>query len=109
MIYEYWYAGISGLNCMKKKKLREILKTAEMIYYIEEIKLTELGILTDREIQALIKAKKQQDIKDEQVDDDHTQVVRRHIDDAGGKDAVERQLGHGQRGVDLVFQFVYMP
>ena len=37
MIYEYWYAGISGLNCMKKKKLREILKTAEMIYYIEEI------------------------------------------------------------------------
>lgn len=63
MIYEYWYAGISGLNCMKKKKLREILKTAEMIYYIEEIKLTELGILTDREIQALIKAKKQQDIK----------------------------------------------
>ena len=64
MIYEYWYAGISGLNCMKKKKLREILKTAEMIYYIEEIKLTELGILTDREIQALIKAKKQQDIKE---------------------------------------------
>ena len=64
MIYEYWYAGISGLNCMKKKKLREILKTAKMIYYIEEIKLTELGILTDREIQALIKAKKQQDIKE---------------------------------------------
>ncbi|MEI3210740.1 MAG: hypothetical protein V8S14_07775 [Lachnospiraceae bacterium] len=58
MIYEYWYAGISGLNCMKKKKLREILKTAEMIYYIEEIKLTELGILTDRRNPGTYKSKK---------------------------------------------------
>lgn len=63
MIYEYWFAKIKGVSCVKKKKLREHFKTAEAIYYIEEIKLQASGILTEKEIEKVIEAKSQADLK----------------------------------------------
>lgn len=36
MKYEYWFAKIQGINLRKKIRLRQCMKTAEAIYYIEE-------------------------------------------------------------------------
>lgn len=65
MMYEYWLAGISGINGMKKRELRKTYKTAEMIYYIEETKLKTCKILSEKELGVLIEAKKQQNLKSE--------------------------------------------
>ena len=39
MKYEFWMAGIQGVAAQKKIRLRECMKSAEAIYYIEEIQL----------------------------------------------------------------------
>lgn len=48
--YEYWFASMLGVGNAKKRKLREGMKTAEELYYIEETKLTTYG-LSEKEIQ----------------------------------------------------------
>lgn len=37
--YEYWFANIKGVGNRTKRRLRECMKTAKEIYYIEETKL----------------------------------------------------------------------
>ena len=44
MKYEYWFAKIQGINLRKKIRLRQCMKTAEAIYYIEE---TQIDNITD--------------------------------------------------------------
>ena len=58
MMYEYWLASVHGVSAAKKKALRERLRCAEEIYNIEEKGLYELDVLTEKEIQAILEAKK---------------------------------------------------
>jgi len=37
--YEYWFANILKLNCKRKLEIRQVIKTAEELYYIEETAL----------------------------------------------------------------------
>lgn len=56
--YEYWLAVIHGISDRKKQKLREYMKSAKEVYYIEETQLKELDFLTDENKNALRAAKK---------------------------------------------------
>ena len=35
MKYEYWFANLK-MSCKKKMEIRQVIKTAEELYYIEE-------------------------------------------------------------------------
>lgn len=59
--FDIWLAGIQKLSAKKKKMLIKRLKTAENVYYIEEIQLQELPFLTDRERRVLQEAKRESD------------------------------------------------
>ncbi len=65
MKYEYWLACIHGITAQKKMRLRECMKTAEAIYYIEETQLRSIEFLNEREQNRLIQAKQQKDFEDE--------------------------------------------
>lgn len=59
MKYEYWLAGLRGLSAAKKTLLREHMKTAEAVYYIEETHLNKLGFLNEKDCNTIMQAKKQ--------------------------------------------------
>ena len=50
MEYEFWLAGIQGVAAHKKIRLRECMKTAEAIYYIEETQLHHFEFLNHRRV-----------------------------------------------------------
>lgn len=52
MKYEYWFANIQKLNCKRKLKIRQVIKTAEELYYIEETELKQY--IEDESERALI-------------------------------------------------------
>lgn len=56
--YEYWLASMHGIGNKKKQKLREYIKSAKDIYYIEETEFRKLDFLTGEEKQALKNAQK---------------------------------------------------
>ena len=58
MKYEFWMAGIQGVAAQKKIRLRECMKSAEAIYYIEEIQLRQFGFLNDNECNKIMQAAK---------------------------------------------------
>ncbi len=64
MMYEYWLASVYGVSAAKKRLLRERLKCAEAVYYIEEKELRSLGILKEKEIQIILEAAKKE-VKEE--------------------------------------------
>lgn len=39
MKYEYWFANLMKISCKRKLELRQVIKTAEELYYIEETAL----------------------------------------------------------------------
>lgn len=39
MKYEYWFANLMKISCKRKLELRQVIKTAEALYYIEETAL----------------------------------------------------------------------
>lgn len=43
--YEYWLASMQGISDLKKRKLREFMKCAKDVYYIEETQLKEVDFL----------------------------------------------------------------
>lgn len=59
MKYEYWFAKIQGINLRKKIRLRQCMKTAEAIYYIEETQLKKIEFLNESEQDKILKAKRQ--------------------------------------------------
>ena len=59
MEYEYWLSKIRGISARKKCLLREYMKSAEAVYYIEETHLKQLGFLSEKEHSVLMSAKKQ--------------------------------------------------
>ena len=61
MIYEFWYAGLQGVAAQKKICLRECMKTAEAIYYMEETQLRKFEFLNERERNRIIQAQKIRD------------------------------------------------
>ena len=60
MMYEYWLASVYGVSAAKKRLLRERFMTAEKLYNIEEKALHALGILREKEIRALLDARKKE-------------------------------------------------
>lgn len=66
MMYEYWLAALYGVSAGKKRFLREKIGNAKDIYNIEERELHLMGILKEREVQAVVEAKKS-DIEEEYV------------------------------------------
>ena len=48
MEYEFWFARIQGVPAQKKICLRECMKSAEAIYYIEETRLQSFEFLNER-------------------------------------------------------------
>ncbi len=61
MKYEYWLACLKGIPARKKTLLREYMKTAEAVYYIEEIQLDKFEFLNEKERNTIMQAKKQED------------------------------------------------
>ena len=59
MEYEYWLAAIPCLSDEKKRLLREEYKEGRAVYYIEEMRLRFLPFLDDRDVEAILKAKKE--------------------------------------------------
>lgn len=57
MMYEYWLASVRGISAGKKMFLRQRFGSARQIYNIEEKDLQGTGILTEQEIQALLRGK----------------------------------------------------
>nr|WP_294495057.1 DNA-processing protein DprA [uncultured Mediterraneibacter sp.] len=62
MKYEYWLACIRGVSAQKKICLREYMKTAEAIYYIEETQLRRFEFLNEKDCNKIIQAKKKKDL-----------------------------------------------
>ena len=65
MEYEYWLACIRGIGAQKKVRLRECMKTAQAVYYIEETRLRKLEFLNEQEQNKLIQAKRQKGFADD--------------------------------------------
>lgn len=59
MAYEYWFACVRPLADKKKRKLREIYGSGRAVYYIEEKKLTQQSILSEKELRVVGKAKQE--------------------------------------------------
>lgn len=47
--YEYWLASMHGISNKKKQKLREYMKSAQAVYYIEETELKSINFLTEED------------------------------------------------------------
>lgn len=58
MMYEYWLASIYGISAAKKRLLRERFGSAGELYNIEEKELRSMDILKEKEVQAVIGAKR---------------------------------------------------
>ena len=71
--YEYWFACMPGVGNAKKRKLREGMKTAEELYYIEETKLTTNG-LNEKEIQ-----KYQEHIRQWKLDEEYQKMLEKGV------------------------------
>lgn len=64
MVYEYWFADIKPLTDVKKKRIREVFKTGEAIYYTERDALCHLEFLTEKDIDVIEKAKKEKNLEE---------------------------------------------
>ena len=53
MEYEYWLANVRGVSARKKCLLREYMKSAKAVYYIEETHLRSLTFLNERNVTPL--------------------------------------------------------
>ncbi len=74
MIYEYWFATIRHLSDQKKMYVREQIGTGREIYYIEEKKLRNHTYLTEKDIQAIIEAK-----KNKNLEKDYQELIRKKL------------------------------
>ena len=63
MVYEYWLAAMQGVSAKKKRLLREEYREGRAVYYIEEIQLRFLDFLEDRDVEAILHARKDKDIE----------------------------------------------
>ncbi len=52
MKYEYWFANLTKLSCKRKLEIRQVIKSAEELYYIEETALKQY--VEDEKERALI-------------------------------------------------------
>lgn len=57
LTYEYWLAAI-GISDNKKTLLREYMKSAREVYYIEETHLQQFRFLNEKDRNTMIQAKK---------------------------------------------------
>lgn len=64
VVYEYWFADIKPLTDVKKKRIREVFKTGETIYYTERDALCHLEFLTEKDIDIIEKAKKEKNLEE---------------------------------------------
>lgn len=65
MEYEYWFAAITALGSRKKHLLREKFRMAKSIFYIEETKLKESGLLNEKDIRSVRQAQKAENLKEQ--------------------------------------------
>ena len=65
MKYEYWFAAIQGLTDEKKLLLRSYMKSGKDIYYIEETMLTKLSFINEKDVERILRAKEQWNLKKE--------------------------------------------
>ena len=65
MEYEFWFARIQGVPAQKKICLRECMKSAEAIYYIEETRLRSFEFLNEQEREKIIRAGEDREYKTE--------------------------------------------
>lgn len=65
MEYEHWLAGIIGVRAGKRCMLKERMKTAEAVYYIEETQLREMEFLNEQDCNTIIQAQKQTAFREE--------------------------------------------
>ena len=65
MKYEFWMAGIQGIHPQKKVKLRECMKSAEAIYYIEETQLQKYMFLNENDRNKIMQAQKNKSFREE--------------------------------------------
>lgn len=61
MKYEYWFAVLKGISANRKYELRQKIKDASELFYMEETKLRRLG-MTEKEAAAVVESRSQPDI-----------------------------------------------
>lgn len=64
-MYEYWLASITAVSGRKKRLLREEYGTGKAVYYIEEIQLRFLEYLEDKDVEAILYARKKKQVEQE--------------------------------------------
>ena len=55
MKYEYWFANVKGITNARKRRIRQGMKSVQMLYYIEETELKALQ-LYDKEREAILES-----------------------------------------------------
>lgn len=75
MKYEYWFANLK-ISGKRKREIRQVLNSAEELYYIEETLFKEFGI-TDEEGQIIVESKKGWNLNDEfcKLEDKNIQFI----------------------------------
>ncbi|MDY2613999.1 MAG: hypothetical protein SOV77_08270 [Lachnospiraceae bacterium] len=63
MMYEYWLSAIRPLSDKKKRLLREEYGDGKTIYNIEEIHLRFLNFLESRDVDTILRSKKEWEIE----------------------------------------------
>ena len=73
MKYEYWFANLK-MSCKKKLEIRQVIKTAKELYYIEETQLKKH--LNDEKLRRTVL----DSIKSWKVDDEYEKLIQKRID-----------------------------
>ena len=73
MKYEYWFANLKGITNARKRNIRQGMKSAQMLYYIEETELKRLQ-LGDKEREAILNS-----IQTWNLDAEYQTMVRQGI------------------------------
>lgn len=63
--YEYWLASMRGISDKKKRMLREHMKSARAVYYIEETELNTIDFLTEEDRNVLRAMQRVTEIEEE--------------------------------------------
>lgn len=73
MKYEYWFANLAGISCLRKLVIREKVTNMEELYYIEETALKQLDI-RQKEREIILKG-----IREWKLDEEYQKLERQGV------------------------------
>ncbi len=73
MKYEYWFANLMTISCKRKLEIRQVIKTAEELYYIEETALKQY-VQDKKERTRILES-----IRDWKLDDEYQKLEQQQV------------------------------